>query len=276
MYSARIETDAGKVVRFGYKHGNIFDISPLSGVDVTLGTSQGFQQVGETVETQSVKGITRTIRGTFTGSDPEMAARAMLKALPLFSTGRLIFNDEYFCRIYLKKTPYVHRDSLGKYTFDMMVYCETPYWLDIHSDQYVMGGYTAAFMFPVVYDSHVFGVRNESAYTNCINSGAMDVPFTARFTTDTETANFGILNINTLEHLTLNTTLGQDESITVSRENGRLYVQRGEEDVFAILDENSDLFVLHPGDNVLKMTAESGLEGLRVSISYNAAEIGVV
>jgi hypothetical protein len=62
----------------------------------------------------------------------------------------------------------------------------------------------------------------------------------------------------------------------VSRENGRLYVQRGEEDVFAILDENSDLFVLHPGDNVLKMTAGSGLEGLRVSISYNAAEIGVV
>ena len=34
MYSARIETDAGKIVRFGYEFGNVFDISPLSGVDV--------------------------------------------------------------------------------------------------------------------------------------------------------------------------------------------------------------------------------------------------
>lgn len=276
MYNARIETDAGKIVRFGYEYGNIFDITPLSGVDVTFGTSQGFQQVGETVETQSVQGISRTIRGAFTGTDPETAARAMLRALPIFTTGRLIFNDQYFCRIHVKKTPYVHRSGSGKYTFDMMLYCETPYWLNVKGDQYVMGGYTAAFSFPVLYDSHAFGVRNESAFTNCINSGAVDIPFTARFTTDTETTNFGFVNVYTLEHLTLNMTLALGDSVTVSRENGRLYVQRGEEDIFAVLDESSDLFMLHPGDNVLRMTAESGLSGLQVSISYNAAEIGVI
>lgn len=276
MYNARIETDAGKSVRLGYDYGNIFDISPLSGVDVNLGTSQGFQQIGETVETQSVQGITRTISGTFTGADPESAARVMLRALPIFTTGRLVFDDRYFCRIHIKKTPYVHRNSVGKYTFSMMVYCETPYWLDIRSEQYVMGGYTAAFSFPVIYDAHVFGVSDESAFTNCINNGAIEVPFTARFTTDTETSKFGIININTLERLTLNTTLLQGESVTVSRENGRLYVQRGDEDIFAVLDESSDLFMMHPGDNVLRMTAETGLGGLRVSISYNAAEIGVI
>lgn len=276
MYNARIETDAGKIVRFGYEYGNIFDITPLSGVDVSFGTSQGFQQVGETVETQSVQGISRTIRGTFIDSDPEAAARAMLRALPIFTTGRLVFDDKYFCRIHLKKTPYVHRNSSGKCTFDMMVYCETPYWLNLQSDQYVMGGYTAAFSFPVIYDSHIFGVKNESAYTNCVNSGAMDVPFTANFRSETETVNFGIININTLEHLRLNMTLTQNDEVTVSRENGRLYVQRDGEDIFSVLDEDSDLFMLHPGDNVLRMTADSGLSGLKVSISYNAAEIGVI
>lgn len=276
VYNARIETDAGKIVRFGYEYGNVFDITPLSGVDVTLGTSQGYQQIGETVENQSVNGISRTIRGTFTGSDPESAARAMLRALPVFTTGRLVFDDQYFCRIHIKKTPYVFRSRYGKYTFDMMVYCETPYWMNIKGNQYVMGGYTAAFSFPVLYNSHVFGIRNESAYTNCVNSGAMDVPFTARFTTSTETTNFGIVNINTLEHLTLNMTLTQGDTVTVSRENGRLYVQRGDEDIFATLDESSDLFMMHPGDNVLRMTAESGLSGLQTSISYNAAEIGVI
>lgn len=276
MYNARIETDAGKIVRFGYEYGNIFDITPLSGVDVTFGTSQGFQQIGETVETQSVKGISRTIQGTFIGEDPESAARAMMRALPIFTTGKLIFDDKYFCRIHIKKTPYVHRSSAGKYTFSMMVYCETPYWLDVKGTQLAMGGYTPAFSFPTLYDIHVFGVRNDSAFTNCVNNGAIEVPFTARFTTDTETVNFGIINIYTLEHLTLNMTLTQEDSVTVSRENGRLYVQRGEEDIFEVLDESSDLLMLHPGDNVLRMTAESGLSGLQVSISYNAAEIGVI
>lgn len=276
MYSARIETDAGKIVRFGYEFGNVFDISPLSGVDVTFGTSQGFQQIGETVETQSAGGVSRTIRGTFTGDNPEAAARTMLRSLPLFTTGRLVFDDKYFCRIHLQKTPYVHRSSAGKYTFDMMVFCETPYWLNIRSDEYVVGGYKAAFSFPVVYDAHLFGVKDDSAFVNCKNDGAMDVPYSAWFTTDTETTNFGLVNIYTLEHITLNMTISIGDMVQISRENGRLYIRRGDEDVFFALDESSDLFMMHPGDNVLRMTADSGLNGLKASIAYNAAEIGVI
>ena len=276
MYTAKIETDAGKIIRFGYEYGNLFDISPLSGVDVTMGTSQGFQQVGETVEIQSVQGISRTISGVFIDAEPEMAARAMMRALPIFTTGRLIFNDKYFCRFHVQKTPFIYRSKSGKCSFSMMLYCETPYWLNLKSDQYVIGGYTAAFGFPVMYDSHIFGVRDESAFTNCINDGVIDIPFEVWFTTDTETSNFGFINVYTLEHLTLNTTITQGDGIALSHEKGRLYIRKGKEDVFAVLDESSDLFMLHPGDNVLRMTAESGLSGLKAAISYNSAEIGVI
>lgn len=263
-------------MRFGYNFGNVFDITPLSGVDVTFGTSQGFQQIGETVETVSAQGVSRTIRGTFIGDNPEITARAMLQSLPLFTTGRLIFDDRYFCRIHLKKTPYIHRSSTGKYTFDMMVFCETPYWLSLRSNEYVLGGYNPAFSFPVEYDSHLYGSKDDSAFINCRNEGAMDVPFDAWFTTDTQTINFGIVNINTFEHLMLNMTIDQGERVHISRESGRLYIRRGDEDVFSALDEESKLFSMHPGDNILRMTAESGLSGLKVSISYNSAEIGVI
>lgn len=275
MYNARIETTAGAVIRLGYKHGIIFDISPLSGVDVTLATSQGFQQIGETVENQSVKGVSRTIRGTFLGPEPQKQARALLRALPMFASGRLVYDDRYFCNVYVQKTPYVTKVG-DKYTFSMMLYCDTPYWLDMQASSYVLGGYTAAFSFPVAYDVHIFGTKNDSAFTNCINTGAVDVPMTVRFVSSAETEGFGLININTLEELKLNMTLHVGETVTVSREGGRLQVMRGEEDVFSALDENSDLYWIHPGDNVLRMTADSGLESLQASLSYNAAEIGVV
>ena len=277
MYNARIETNAGAVIRLGYKDGIIFDISPLSGVDVTLATSQGYQQIGETVESQSARGVSRTIRGTFIGDTAEARAREMLRALPVFTTGRLIFDDRYFCNIYVQKTPYVvHSSSDGKYTFSMMVYCETPYWLDTKGSMYTLGGYTPAFSFPVMYNQHIFGTRNASAFTNCYNGGAVDVPFVAKFTTSAEASGIGLINVHTLEKLKLDIMLTMDDEIVIRRENSRLFVELNGADAFSILDENSDLYYMHPGDNVLRATADSGLEALQVSISYNAAETGVV
>lgn len=277
MYNAKIETNAGAVIRLGYKDGVIFDISPLSGVDVTLATSQGYQQIGETVESQSARGVSRTIRGTFLGDAAETKAREMLRALPVFTTGKLIFDDRYFCNVYVQKTPYViHSPSERKYTFSLMLYCETPYWLDVKESAYLLGGYTPAFTFPIRYDLHAFGVKNASAFTNCYNGGAVDVPFVAKFTSSAESSGIGLVNVQTLEKLKLDVTLTMGDEIVIKRENSRLVVELNGEDAFSIFDEDSNLYYIHPGDNVLRATADSGLEALQVSITYNAAETGVL
>ena len=56
MYEARFETEDGRSFRFGYPYGSVFSIDPLSELDVALSTSQGFQQVGVTVESADVGG----------------------------------------------------------------------------------------------------------------------------------------------------------------------------------------------------------------------------
>lgn len=280
MYKARIETDRGQIFRFGPDNCIVFDIDPLSGVDVDIATSQGFQQIGETVENQSVRGLSRTITGTIFKNSLE-TAQMMLRYLPIFTTGKLYYNDDYYCNIVVSKTPYIKVDEKQrKFTFTMMVYCNVPYWLDANRSDYVIGGYSKAFKFPVIYDTHTFGVKNPSAFINCYNAGVIDVPYELQFTCITPVENPGIINVYTLQKLKFNLTLGIGEILTIRRENGILYVELDQSgtksSVLSKLTEDSDLFWINPGDNVLRLTADSNEDDLIGTISFNAAEIGVI
>ena len=63
MYNAKIVSNNGEVLNLGFDYGVIFDITPLSGTDIEVSTSQSFQQIGESVENSSALGLTREIYG---------------------------------------------------------------------------------------------------------------------------------------------------------------------------------------------------------------------
>lgn len=277
MYNAKIVTDAGKTFSFGYAHGVLFDISPLSGADVDIAASQGFRQVGETVEGQSVGGIRRTIRGVVLN---DATARRMISALPVFTTGRLYFGEKYFCNIVLQKTPSVSVLKNGKIPFTMQVYCDTPFWMEDNLKNYILNGYTSAFSFPVNYDSHVFGTRASGNFTNCINTGDVEAPFVCEFTAIDEVSGYGIINVVTLEELRFDDTLFPGDVVRVYQENGRVRVQKTSDGVtsnaLGLLSEDSTLFNLLPGDNVLKVVADNNEESLQVSLSYMPVFMGVL
>jgi hypothetical protein len=63
LYNAKIITSNGVVLNLGFDYGIAFDITPLSGVDVDVSTSQTFQQIGESVDSSSASGLTREIYG---------------------------------------------------------------------------------------------------------------------------------------------------------------------------------------------------------------------
>ena len=52
MFEVVFENDNGKKFAFGSSGGNWFAMNIADGMEVTLGKSQGFAQIGETVETQ--------------------------------------------------------------------------------------------------------------------------------------------------------------------------------------------------------------------------------
>lgn len=278
MYNARIITESGNTVSFGYEYGIIFDISPLSGADVDVNTSQGFQQIGTTVESLGVGGISRTIRGTFINKGLA-EAQSMLANLPVFARGVLWFNDEYYCNIVVQKTPTIVRKK-NKTTFTMMVYCDTPFWYGTQKNQYSMGSWTKRFRFPVLYDSHIFAETDSGAFVDCFNYGSVNAAPTITFTASSTVRNFGLINANTLEYLKINTTISQGEKVTVYRKNSRLYVEKDNgssvDDIFEYLDEYSDLFWLYPNSNILRMTADENEAGLQCVVSFENAYMGVI
>lgn len=279
MYSARIETDAGKVFNFGHEYGSVFDITPLTGTDVNIATSQGFQQVGETVENQSVGGVTRTIKGVFFQNATSLS-RQMLNTLAIFTTGKLYFGDDYYCDIVIKKTPVVSTEKNGRVTFLLSVFCSTPFWLKSEVKTYNIGGYVAAFHFPVIYDTHTFSKPSAGAFVNCYNAGVTQSEFSITFSTLTVVKDFGIIDVNTLEFIRLNMEIESGTIVTVYRKGGKLFVEKRSgdtvEDAFSALDEDSNLFAIAAGDNIIRALADEGERDLQVIISFNEPYMGVV
>lgn len=277
MYTARIETDAGKSFDFSYQNGVVFDITPLSGVDVTVSTSQGFQQVGTTVESVSVGGIRRTISGVILNKS---SARMMLSVLTSFSTGRLYFNGEYFCPITVQKSPTIATDSRGRMKFTMQVFCETPYWYKKDARYVSLGGITPIFSFPAAYNAHKFGERRTNAFINVHNPGDVPAAMDLTLIADGTAVNYGIANTKTGEILRFADTVSPGDRITLSRKNGKLEAQKtsgGETSgAVAYITDESTLFDLSPGDNVLAVIADDGANALRVSVSFYPAYMGVL
>ena len=64
MYSVVFESDNGEKYVFGKAGDTMFDMDLGSGVPVDIGTSQGFSQIGETMQSRTVSGRTITVTGT--------------------------------------------------------------------------------------------------------------------------------------------------------------------------------------------------------------------
>lgn len=281
MYMCKFISTGGDKFCFGYDYGTLFDLDPMGELDVDVNTSQGFLQTGTAIESETVEGVSRELSGVFVSDQSEALAREMMDIFAPGTHGQLYFNEDYYCDCVVEKTPYIllTLDNRRR-SFDLMLYCPYPYWLSVSETSYGIGGYTAAFELPVCYDTHIFGERNVAVYTDCNNSGSVERPLEATFTSMSSTTNYGLENISTDEVIQLNDTLVSGEKMHVYWEDGKLRIEKtvGEEteNDFSVLDEDSDFFTLAPGENILKQFADEGADQLVVVVKVTPAVVGVV
>lgn len=57
----QLVTDAGATLDIGWAYGTPYSLDPINGVDVDVQTAQGVNQVGVSVECQSVAGVSREL-----------------------------------------------------------------------------------------------------------------------------------------------------------------------------------------------------------------------
>ena len=102
----QLVTDAGATLDIGWAYGTPYSLDPINGVDVDVQTAQGVNQVGVSVERQSVAGVSRELIIHCHSSHGDADAELLLEKLPYFTSGTMYFEDKFFCRFVLSKTPY--------------------------------------------------------------------------------------------------------------------------------------------------------------------------
>lgn len=276
MFEAVFENDNGKVFTFGPNGSNWFGMNIGEAVDITLGTSQGFSQIGETVETMSAGGRAIDVTGKLFGNIVERKNALRNVCAPL-STGRLVFNGTHYIRVYVKSPPSfsaVKNNGL----FKMQFYAPFPYFSTFGESHNLIGGIEPNFRLPVNYSKpHRFGTRSSDRYTNIINSGDIRVPFKLILRSEGISTNPTVTNLTTFAFLRINGTLNSGEYITVYRDNNnvlRAELTQGNvvTDVIDWLDDDSSLFELESGDNLISSTDAQGGVSLVVSFSFNPAQ----
>lgn len=275
----KLVTDAGAVLHLGWDYNAPYNLDPLNGVDVDIQTAQGINQTGTTVERQSVAGVSRTLSVVFWGSHALDNARNFARKLPYYTTGTMYFGDAYFTRFVVQKTPYF--SSYTEPRCELMLYSPKPYWYGLTATARVLGGYQPAFSFPVCYDSHTYGIRQDGEAAVLRNPGSLPVPFTATLRSTMPVEHPRVVDLHTGAFIGFDLTLQDGDRLEIYRSTtDRLACTLTREgvtsNIFAKLDEDSTLTELQPGDNVLSMQADSGAAYLQASVSFYPMEAGIL
>ena len=277
MYSAKIVNQNGDELVLSFDNGIVFDISPLSGVDVDISSSQSFSQVGVSIEGTSVEGTAREIFGVIAKNEKENFDK-ISKTLSPFSKGKLYIGDRY-CDFVVQKSPVFIREKSGRLTFNTEIFCAFPFWLESKQSSHTLGGVEPAFSFPVVYDSHIFGIRKPVATTNIYNPGNVKQSIHISFSTLSTTKNFGIINPNTGQFVKVKGTISEADVVDVYQEDGKLKVELTRNyvttNIIGKITEGSTFFEFNVGDNIVMPFADEGVEDLSVTIEFNPAYTGV-
>lgn len=275
MFEVIFEADNGKKFVFGRNGSNYFGMSIGNGMNVALGTSQGFSQIGETVETQGVGGRTIDVTGEMYG-DITQRKNALRNVCAPLTSGRLIFQKACFIRVYVKAAPsFSAKKENGR--FKMQFFAPFPFFSAVEEKSYSIGGVTPMFQFPVNYaEAHMFGEKSAAKATNVSNDGDIRVPFRLDIHATGSCTNVTVTNLKTLAFLRINGTLNLGDRVAVYRDDGNAIraelISGGEtSDIIARLDEESTLFELAAGENLLAATDDEGGGNLSVRFSFHPA-----
>ena len=279
MYRCKFISENGTVFLLDTTNNISFDADGLSGISVNHTMSQGALQIGESISTKSVGSKSLTVTGVIFKNIAE-TKKQLRKVFAPFVTGKLLFNYDYFIYVSVKDAP-TFSPIANRGNFTMRLIAPYPFFKKMETKTNLIGGVAKKFRFPINYSTpHKFAERSNVRYINVYNDSDVETDFKLTIQTDSVSVNPYITNLNTFETLKINRTIYQDEKIEVSRNaDGVLEVglinNGNYTNIFADLDEESDLFVMHVGDNLILSSDDDGGTTLTTYITFNEIVVGV-
>ena len=193
MFDAIFTASSGQSFSFGYKAGVLYSIDPIGDLPVELETSQGYQQVGATVESRSISGVTRTITGRILRNTAYLK-RQLRDIFTPGATGRLTVAGKYYCDAEVQRCPAISAANLWP-TFSFQLYCPNPYWRSVTETSVSLFYTQPAFRLPVCYSTHQFGLRIQSDFLKLSNPGPDTQDFVLTLTAQGVVQNPGVRDL---------------------------------------------------------------------------------
>ena len=251
---------------------------PLGDLPVDLETSQGYQQLGATVESRSISGVTRTVTGRILRNQ-DYCKRQLRDVFAPYVTGRLTIAGAYWCDAEVQRTPDISVSGLWP-TFSFQLYCPGPYWHSVKELTVSTLSVTPTFRLPVCYDVHSYGVREQANYLRIANTGLATQDWALTLEARGPVVNPGVKDPETGEFLRFVTTLQDGDKLRLYREGGQLKLEQIIDgtgyNIMSTLDGSSTLWTLRHGTQAWQRTADSGTEWLFLTLTCSTAFSTVV
>ena len=278
---ARFESDNGIVYHFGKAGKTAFTMDFGSGMSVDIGTSQGFSQVGTSVSNQSVSGKSIAVNGAVYGDVPKKK-KELRRAFAPFTSGKLIINDKYYIRVFVKNSPsFSIMKNNGR--FSLLLYAPYPYFRSVKETVNKIGYVVPRFKFPVVYEQYnyyMFGEQSFEGFSIINNEGDVPAMYSATIVNRSGSTSLTISNITTGDYLKINRMFDPGDTIKIFRaENNALRVNLVygslETDILGDVTENSTLFTIPVGESVFSVRGSNEWEIMDSVIVFEETVVSV-
>jgi hypothetical protein len=246
-------SNTGETYDFGISGSTVFDMDIGGGISVDISTSQGFSQMGESVEGQTTVGRIINVKGVIY-KDISRLKKKLRNVFSPFTSGRLTFENGYYIDVYVKDTPtFLPKKDDGRFT--MLLYAPFPFFSKSDNEMVELGETVPLFSFPVNYaEEHIFGHRNTETDATIVNDGNVDVGFNVVFSTIGVVSNISVTNLDTEEFLKVKGDLYAGWKIILDRNAEGVLTATMTDGIEKIniidqVDENSTLFKIRKGVN---------------------------
>lgn len=270
-----VNADGGEIV-LEYDLGYL--INKPNGIDTVackLNEAQGIDQTGTTVQSVNVQSRPVTVSGILVGEFQAENKDALLSVVRPDLDGRF-YADDYYLDVRPTATPTIEaRPVFAAFQFSLTA--PYPYWQKDSSAKATLSGVSYGFKFPWNQSrKYRFGTVVTAQFINVKNGGQVPVPYTLTFSALNEVKNPQILDAASGKFIRLNKSLAAGERVVIEITHDRTYVTSSVDgECRGALELTSSLYRLAVGDNVLKPTADEGLDNLQVSIDFAEEIVGI-
>ena len=260
-------------------------------LDVTIVTSQGFDQDGGTVMNDYIAPRNMEINGQVKADAPEQMQKLKERIFNLFIPKKNITINHYYGgknRLITARVESTPEFSFTKVTavenYNVQLEAADPYWRDVTETLIPIANYRGGLHFPLRIPKEkgvTFAVKSPSLIADAYNFSAVKIGMKFVFIARGTVTNPQLFNINTREFFKLNCVMEPGEKITVQTGYDKTVTRNKqgiESDYIGKIDiagGGNTFLELNPGDNLLRYGADNGENMLEMRIYYQNKHLGV-